>query len=58
MIARPHHLAAVLAAVKDKPEAGGPEGGPSLTAAARDGHRDMWPGRRNGSARGRTTECS
>jgi len=48
-------LAAVLASVKDKAY-GGAEEAPSLTAAARDGDRNMRSGRKNARGAGRTKE--
>ena len=56
MIARPHQPAAVLGAVKAKPFGRSPKRRSTLTAPARGGLVKLWPGRRNGSVRGRTKE--
>lgn len=56
MIARPHQPANVLGTVKAKPSRATAKKRPALTAPARAGLDIAWPGRRNGSTRGRTKE--
>jgi putative transposase len=53
---RTPHSAIVLGAVKDKPTRGAQVQCASLTAPARDGVSNVRPGRKNGSAGGRTKE--